>query len=942
MPCRLERGAQPLGMLPGPGDFATDMGVHDHGSLLVTGFPPGTSRPRLKGCLLVMAITTRHRSHKTHTIPRCPYRAYADGDGREAVGENVPETFGQLLRQLRVDADLTQEELAEAARLSPRSVSDLERGIHPTARKETARLLAHALGLTGPAQIAFEAAARGRAPAAVPAGGVAAATRTLPRDVISFTGRDAELRQLMAAPADGADSVLGIHALGGMAGIGKTALAVHAAHRLAPQFPDGQIFLPLHGHTPGQRPVDPADALASLLLMIGVPAERIPPGLTARMALWRDRVAGQQLLLILDDAAGSEQVRPLLPGTGASLVLVTSRRHLTTLEDARAVSLDTLPPRDAAELLVRLAGRPGLDPSESAVAEIIRLCGYLPLAIGMLARQLHHHPAWTPDDVGADLADARDRLELIAAEDMSVAAAFDLSYQDLSQDQQRLFRRIGLHPGTDVDARAAAALDDTDVGLTRRNLAALYDQYLLTEPTRGRYRMHDLIREHARALAATDPAPDSDAAVGRLLGYYLQATRAAAGRLPEEDALAWLEAERPNVHAAADYAAAHGWPGHACGLSEAMGEFFRRQGHWDQARALHGTALEAARRAGDKRAEASALSHLGRIQHWSGERPAAIAAYARALELYRGLGDRPAEASTVYQLGVLQYYLDDYPAADAGLVRALELYQDLGDGLGVAATLRELGIVRALTGDLDAAAARLEQSLDLYRDLDDPIGEAKTLMDLGEVQSDTRAYPAATANLTRALGLCRDLGDRPVEANVLKVLGKVQYQAGLYPAAAENLTRALELCRELGHRPSESDALTYLGLVQQAAGDREQAVGNLRRALELYRDLGDRLGEAQALNHLGELLLVSAETASARAHHQQALEIATSIGAPIDQAHALEGIGRTYLRDGHPDQAAPPLRQALAIYQRFGSPHAPRVEALVRDHNLKAPPRSAV
>lgn len=847
----------------------------------------------------------------------------------------MAETFGQLLRRLRVEADLTQEELAEAARLSPRSVSDLERGIHPTARKDTAQLLAQALGLVGPARTAFEAAARGRGLAdTVPRGGVAAATRALPRDVTSFTGREAELRELMAASAEGAHPVLGIHALGGMAGIGKTALAVHAAHRLAARFPDGQIFLPLHGHTPGQRPVEPADALASLLLMIGVPAERIPPGLTARMALWRDRVAGQQLLLVLDDAAGSDQVRPLLPGHDASLVLVTSRRHLTTLEDARAVSLDTLPPSDAAALLVRLAARPGLDPGDPAVAEITRLCGYLPLAIGMLARQLHHHPAWTPADVAADLADARDRLELIAAEDTSVAAAFDLSYQDLSPDQQRLFRRVGLHPGTDVDTRAVAALEDTDAGLARRNLAALYDHYLLTEPVRGRYRMHDLIREHARALAATDPAPERDAALGRLLDYYLEAARAAAGRLPQEEALAWLEAERANVHAAVDYAAAHGRPGQACGLSDAMSEFFLRQGHWDQARALHGTALEAARRAGDQRAEASTLSQLGHIQHWSGEHSAASPLFTRALELYRGLGDRPAEASTLYQLGVLQYYFDDYPAADAGLTRALELYQDLGDRPGVAATLRELGIVRALSGDLNAAAARLEQSLELYRDLDDPLGEAKTLMDLGEVQSDTGDYPAAIANLTRALGLCRDVGDRPIETNVFKVLGKVQYQAGLYPAASDSLTRALELSRELGHRPAESDALTYLSLVQKATGDREQAVGNLRRALELYRDLGDRLGEAQVLNHLGELLLGAAGAASARAHHEQALEIATSIGASIEQARALEAIGRTHLHDSQPGRAAPPLRQALAIYRKFGSPHAPRVEELVRDHDL--------
>ena len=202
-----------------------------------------------------------------------------------------------------------------------------------------------------------------------PGGGIAATTRTLPRDIASFTGRQQELQELVdaAAAAAGPGGVVGIHAIGGMAGVGKTAFAVHAAHRLADRFPGGQIFLPLHGHTPGQQPVDPADALASLLLARGVPAAQIPPGLEARMALWRDRLAERQLLLVLDDAASSEQVRPLLPGTGGSLVLVTSRRHLSALEDATAISLDTLPPGEAAALLVRLAARPGLRPADPAV-----------------------------------------------------------------------------------------------------------------------------------------------------------------------------------------------------------------------------------------------------------------------------------------------------------------------------------------------------------------------------------------------------------------------------------------------------------------------------------------------------------------------------------------------------------------------------------------------
>src|SRR5712692_3772799 len=445
------------------------------------------------------------------------------------VAEGPAAGFGGLLRRLRADAGLTQEELAEAARLSPRSVSDLERGINATARKETARLLADALGLTGPERARFEAVARGRVPAA---GGsaAAAATRTLPRDIAGFTGRSAEIGQLMAAVADVASGggAVGICAIGGMAGIGKTTLAVHAAHQLAGRFPDGQIFLPLHGHTPGQRPVDPADALASLLLAAGIAAGQIPPGLDGRAGCWRDYLAGKKVLLVLDDAAGHEQVRPLLPGTAGSLVVITSRPRLTALADAAVISLDTLPPDEAVLLLTRLAGGPGLGPGDAGAGEVARLCGYLPLAIGMLAAQLRHHPAWTAEGLATDLAAARDRLELMHAENTSVAAAFDLSYQDLPADQQRLFRRLGLHPGPDIDARAAAALDDTTLAAARRGLEGLYGQHLITEPARGRYRLHDLLREHARALAAADDPAVGQAATGRLLDYYLHAALAAS------------------------------------------------------------------------------------------------------------------------------------------------------------------------------------------------------------------------------------------------------------------------------------------------------------------------------------------------------------------------------------------------------------------------------
>jgi NB-ARC domain len=295
----------------------------------------------------------------------------------------------------------------------------------------------------------------------------------------------------------------------------------------AGSFPDGQFFLSLHAHAPGQRPVGPADALASLLLTAGVAEQHIPPGTQARAARWRDHVAGKKILLLLDDAAGHEQVRPLLPGTAGSLVLITSRRRLVALEDAAVISLGILSPDEAALLLARLAGRADLSSGPGTAGQITRLCGYLPLAIGMLARQLRHHPARTGAELAAGLAAARDRLAVMRAENPSVAAAFDLSYADLTAVQQRLFRRLGVAPGPDIDAYAAAALDDTSLEGARSLLDELYDHHLITEPAPGRYLLHDLLREYARALAADGDAADSRAAAGRLVNYYAHVAGAA-------------------------------------------------------------------------------------------------------------------------------------------------------------------------------------------------------------------------------------------------------------------------------------------------------------------------------------------------------------------------------------------------------------------------------
>ena len=782
--------------------------------------------------------------------------------------------------------------------------------------------------------------------AAVPGGQSAVALRTLPRDTAAFTGRTRELDRLVALVSGTAATaaVIGIHAVDGMAGIGKTTFAVHAAHQLAARFPDGQIFLRLHAHTAGQRPVDPAEALATLLLTTGVAPQQIPPGLEARSAFWRGQLAGKKMLLVLDDAVGSEQVRPLLPGAAGCLVLVTSRRRLTGLEEAAPVSLDTLPPGEAADLFIRLADRRGLQPEDAAVAEVTGLCGYLPLAIRLVAAGLRHHPAWTVTDLAAELAAARDRLAAMQAEDVSVAAAFDLSYQDLTAGQQRLFRRLGLHPGADIDAYAAAALDDTDLQATRRRLGELYDHNLIGEPARGRYRLHDLLREYARARAAADTSAENQATAGRLLDYYLHnavaADRHVAWRTPitgapppgsapawapeirtEEQAIAWLRTERPNLYACTGYATAHGCLVHAVWIPVAISGFLHTQGHWNEAASLGQAALAAARTIGDRQGQACALTQLGSVQELTGDYPAATASLTRALELFADLGDRRGQACALNHLGVVQQLTGDYPAATASLTRALELFADLGDRRGQAWALNQLGVVQQRTTDHPAATASLTRALELSRDLGDRQGQAWALNQLGVVQQRTGDYPAATASLTRALELFADLGDRRGQAWALHDLGVVQRRTGDYPAAAASLTRALELFADLGDRRGQAWALHDLGLVQQLTGDYPAAGASLTRALELFADLGDRRGQAWALNHLGVVQQLTGDYPAAGASLTRALELFADLGDRRGQAWALNHLGVVQQLTGDYPAATASLTRALELFADLGDRH---------------------
>ncbi len=904
----------------------------------------------------------------------------------------APVTFSGLLRRLRAGSGLTQEELASAAKLSRRAVSDLERAVATTPQKDTVRLLADALHLIGPERAQFEMVARGRPLQG--ASETAAAMRSLPRDVASFTGRQRELERLAQAAA-GAGGGVSIHAIGGMAGVGKTAFAVRAGHELAEVFSDGQIFVLLHGHTPGRQPTDPADALAGLMLTIGVPAGQIPADVEARMALWRDRTAGKQLLLVLDDAVSSEQVRPLLPGGGGSLVLVTSRRHLSALDDVTAINLDVLPPGEAVALLVRLTGRAGLSPDDPALPEITRLCGYLPLAIGMVARQLRHHPAWSAAGRAAELGAAVDRLELIATENLSVAAAFDLSYATLASDQQHLFRRLGLHPGADIDVYAAAALGGTGLATARRGLEGLYDQHLLTEPAHGRYRMHDLIREHAGALAGReDSEADRAQSTGRLLDYYQHAAGRAEALIARqtrparasadcavsavpalgdtEQALDWVRAERASLLACLDYATRSGQHARVIALTAGIAGLLRRDGPRADAIPRHAAAIEAALHLGDRVGRANALHNLGDIRWLTGDYPAAAQALKQALGIYRQLDDLLGQANALHYLGIVRCLTGNYPAAAQAQEQALYIYRDLGDRHGQANTLTELGAVRYVTDEYPAAAQALERALATYREIDDRRGQVNALNYLGAVRWLTGDYLAAAQAHEQALVICRYFGDRLGQANALHYLGAVRYVTGNYPAAATAEEQALEIYCDLGDRRGQANALHQLGIVRRLTGNypaaaqaQEQALGIFHdlgqrlgqanalhqlgivrrltgdypaasraqeQALGIYRDLGSRSGEGETLNERGTLHRHSGELARADKCYQQALELARAVGSPRNEAAALVGLGRCALAIGQDVSARHLMRQAMQIFQRIGAADAtdlqPDVHAL--------------
>jgi DNA-binding SARP family transcriptional activator len=815
-----------------------------------------------------------------------------------------------------------------------------------------------------------------------------AVPRQLPATETHFTGRADELaaltRLLDRAGADPAGPVV-ISAIDGMPGVGKTALAVRAGHLLAHRYPDRQQFVDLHGHTPGREPADPADVLATLLAADGVDPRYLPAGLDGRAAMWRDRLAGQRSLLILDNAADSAQVAPLLPGTAGCLVLVTSRRFLGDLPAALEVPLDVLPRADAIAMLTDLAPRSAGDLDQ--VAELIELCGRLPLAIMLLARLFTRHRSWTMADL---ISQTRTRLLAVTAENRTVAAAFEASYQDLDSGRRRFFRQLGLHPGPELDAFAAAALTGLPLADATAQLDALYGDRLLDELAPGRYRLHDLIRQYALSLAAGDQDSEREQAVGRLLDYFehtaLAADRhlarhtrpAAAARvtapatvpdLPDRArAQAWMTAERANLAACIEYAVAHGDLGRVTGLTAAIAAQLRTDGPRPLAVALHAAAVRAAQLAGDQRGHANALLNLGDMQYLTSDNLPAAEALAQARDIYRGIGDRLGEANALYSLGVAQQQLPNgYPATIELTRQALDIYRVIGDRLGEANALSSLGIVRRLASDYSGAIDPLEQSLVIFREIgnvqgeatalrglaavwqltghypdaialleqaltisrqaEDQVGEAYALFGLGSVRQLTGDYPASALALERAMLIHRRIGSRRGEAYARGRLGDSQRALGDFPGATGSLEASLEICRDIGDRMGEAYAVLGLGSVRRAVDDPLGAIGLLARALDIFRDLGDQGGETEALIEIGAVHLAGADALRAGSSYQRALELARATGARLEEARALEGIGRCAEQACDAGVADDSLRQALELYQSLGAADAARLSA---------------
>jgi DNA-binding SARP family transcriptional activator len=689
-----------------------------------------------------------------------------------------------------------------------------------------------------------------------------AAPRQLPPDIAAFTGRHREVTaarsRLAASPLRPAPLV----AIAGPGGIGKSALAVYLAHRLAHHFPDGQLYVDLQGATAGLRPLPPLEVLGRFLRALGA-RDTDAATVDEASAAFRAAAAGRRLLILLDNAHDAEQVRPLLPAGPHTAVLLTSRPVLSTLDNAAHLHLDVLPPAEAMLLLRRLAGADRVAADPGGAQRVVAWCGCLPLALRIAGARLAARPTWPMRELADRLSDTRRRLDELRFGELGVRSSFQVSYELLRDGAEAddraaalAFALIALPDAADLSLPAAAALLGLPLAEAERILDRLVDCQLLASPGPGRFRLHDLLRLFGRGVAA----PDASAVV-RLLRWYAataweafallrpaDSRPATAGEWAEggtpfadvEAALAWLESERANLVAAVHQvertptlpAAA------ATSLARALFAFFHVRGYLNDWVEVNEAARTVARRAGDPIAEAHASRDLGAAFEVRGEYAKALTCLREALDRYAAAGDRAGEAACLNGLGTVYDSLGQLTEAARCLERSLAISRALDDRHSTAISLNNLGEVYCGLDEHRSAVESLREALDIFRGNGNRRSQAAVLSNLAQVHERQGAYAEAQACYEESYAMFVRLGITVGQATVLSQLGRVHRLRGRHAEAFDRLCAALELAEKVDERRSAAVCLRELGVTHAELGEQAAARDAWRRALAIFESLG--------------------------------------------------------------------------------------------------------
>jgi DNA-binding SARP family transcriptional activator/tetratricopeptide (TPR) repeat protein len=766
------------------------------------------------------------------------------------------------------------------------------------------------------------------------------AADTLPAAATDFVGREDELTLLTGE--HGSAPWIGI--IEGMPGVGKTTLAVHAAHQVSDRYPDGSLYLDLHSHDPASHPLQPAEALHELLRLLSVPAAQIPAGLGERAALWRAHLSRRRAIVILDDAAGADQIRPLLPQAGQCLILITTRRRLPSLDGGCTLTLDVLSVDEAVTLFRRIAGESrAID--DDQVAATVGLCGRLPLAIKLTAGRIAQADPPSLDNLIAEWSQSPAWLGGTGAASPEVIAAFDLSYRALEPGHQLFFRRLGISPCATHTPAAAAAIGGCTPAQAEKALVILLDSHLLTQTPDGQFRLHDLIRGYAAALAGRDDAAaEQQDAVSRLLSHYLHTADLADRVLhplrhrpavavdggwsvnpalgTPDAAGSWLEAEWRNILLAASYASRHQWKPECADLSFLLAEFLEISAYWDEAIAAHTLALQASRYLADQARVARASLALSVVLQQTGRHETAIPLAEEAAAIYRLLADQRGEAESLDQIGLAHQRTALSREALAYFTEARILYEAADDSRGVADTLSHAGIACWHLGRNADASSQLREALALYQKVGDRRGEAKALNNLGRVHLYNGQHQEALDAYTLSLAIFREIGGPQNQAILYQNIGSVHRYRGSYEEALAACRRALAIYRDIGDLPDEADALNEIGAIYQSADCSDEALIHHQKARVIAEEVGNLAQQLVALRMLADIHRGLGRYDEALEHYKAALKSAREIGDPYEEGKILEGIGELTLYTQRRDAARIVFRQALDIFERLGVPEA--------------------